>query len=86
MLLMTSRRGLAIELAAAALILRYGAKRVGKWFSDRQFDGLEGIPGSSRVCAQHRCMPVCACVQSPLWTVCRHSQLLLAYHCRLASN
>ena len=40
---MTSRRNLAFELAAAALILRYGAKQIGKWLSDRQYDGLEGI-------------------------------------------
>lgn len=44
----TSRRALAIELAAAALILRYGAKRVGKWINDRQYDGLEGMCGSSK--------------------------------------
>lgn len=37
-----SRRGLAVELAAAAVLLRYGAKLLGKWLSDRQYDGLEG--------------------------------------------
>ncbi len=44
--LVTSRRGLAIELAAAALVLRYGAKLVAKWLNGKQYDGLDGELGS----------------------------------------
>lgn len=42
---LVSRRSLAVEVAAAAVLLRYGAKVIGKWLFDRQFDGLEGMRG-----------------------------------------
>lgn len=39
---LVSRRRLAVEVLAAAALLRYGIRHIKKWLSDRKFDGLEG--------------------------------------------
>lgn len=87
-----SRRGLAVELAAAAVILRYGAKLIGKWLSYRQYDGLEGIHQKrARHHSEHQCrmdrqwrQRFAACLDvldaHMLYSAGRHRQLLIAHH------